>query len=116
MKKILILLALPMIITSCAHTLMRGTVAMKINKNEAHVCLGDNAVKSGDTVAFFKNDCKSISAGGSGEKGGGREIECSLIKLGEGTVSKTLNNHYSLVKTDGTFSFDEGTLVEKATK
>lgn len=116
MKSFLILTGVAMFLTGCGHTMMRGTVAMKAGKDEAHVCLGDNAVKGGDKVAFFKNSCKSIGGGGSERGGGGREIECNLLKIGEGTVSKTLNSHYSLVKTDGSFSFEEGTMVEKVSK
>ena len=120
MKSFLVLTGIAMFLTGCGHSMMRGTVAMKMDKDEAHVCLGDNAVKSGDKVGFFKNNCKRVpgsGGGGAGERGGGgSEVECNLLKLGEGTVSKTLNSHYSLVKTDGSFSFDEGTLVEKISK
>ena len=111
MKSILILSALAMTMAGCGHAMMRGTVAVKAGKNEAQVCLGDNVVKTGDKVAFFKNNCKSIACGA-----GDKESLCDLVKLGEGTVSRTLNSHYSMVKTDGTFSFNEGTLVEKLTK
>ena len=117
MKIFLVLTGLALSLTGCGHTMMRGTVAMKASKDEAHICLGDNAVKGGDKIAFFKNNCRSLPGGGNGERGGGgREVECNLLKIGEGTVSKTLNSHYSLVKTDGSFNFDEGTLVEKIRK
>ena len=111
MKSILLMSTITLMLTGCGHAMMRGTVAMKAGKDEAHVCLGDNAVKGGDKVAFFKNSCKSHGAGK-----GDRDTECELKKLGEGTVSRTLNSHYSLVKTDGTFNFEEGTLVEKIKK
>jgi|TARA_B100000749_G_scaffold280077_2_gene274659 hypothetical protein len=116
MKSFLVLTGVAMFLTGCGHSMMRGTVAMKTGKDEAHICLGDNAVKGGDKVAFFENNCISTGSGDSERGGGGREIECNLLKIGEGTVSKTLNSHYSLVKTDGSFSFEEGTMVERVRK
>ena len=41
----------------CGHMTMRGTVAMKGDNQEAHVCMGDKEVKAGDRVALFKNVC-----------------------------------------------------------
>jgi hypothetical protein len=67
-----------------AHGLMRGSVAMKFNDHEAHVCLGDTEVKAGDKV-----------------------------KIGEGTILQTLNEHYSVMKVDPQVAFEEGTIVEK---
>ena len=105
----LMIFCIPFILFSCAssHTLMRGTVAMKISKDKAHVCLGDNMVKKGDLVVFYENDCI-----GTGSENGGGTV-CTLKKTGEGEVLKTLNSHYSVIKTTSKFSFDEGTLVQK---
>ena len=96
-----------MVLSGCAHSLMRGTVAMKVSETEAHVCLGEGQVKTGDKVAFLVNQC----SGGSGKTGTGRD--CQLIKVGEGQVRQLLNNHYSIVKADAGVKLDEGTLVEK---
>ncbi|MBD66213.1 MAG: hypothetical protein CME62_13465 [Halobacteriovoraceae bacterium] len=107
--KFLSLLFLILFTVSCAtHKFMRGTVAMKVDENTAHVCLGDNDVAKGDKVIFFKNECVSVG----GERGGG-DGECKLKVLGEGKVKKVLNSHYSHVETNGNFSFKEGTMVQK---
>ena len=91
----------------CAHSIMRGSVAMKASDNEAHVCLGDKEVKAGDRVALFKNQCTR-----SGGKVGASD-PCHKVRTGEGTVERTLNEHYSLVKVDPGVTFEEGTIVEK---
>ncbi|MEK7690291.1 MAG: hypothetical protein AAB425_04650 [Bdellovibrionota bacterium] len=95
-------------LSGCAHGMMRGTVAMKMNDQEAHVCLGDNEVKAGDKVSFFKNDCP---VKGKASTDAGRE--CRMLNLGEGEVIRTLNEHYSLVRADAGVKFEEGTLVQK---
>lgn len=107
--KILSLLFLILFTVSCAtHKFMRGTVAMKVDESTAHVCLGENDVKRGDRVIFYKNECNSVGGARSGGDG-----ECELKILGEGKVDKILNSHYSQVETNGKFSFEEGTLVQK---
>tara|TARA_B100001248_G_scaffold227481_1_gene185949 strand:- start:14915 stop:15250 length:336 start_codon:yes stop_codon:yes gene_type:complete len=111
MKKIFIISIISLMMAGCSSSMKRGTVAMKMSNDRAHVCLGDSSVKSGDRVAFYKNNCKRF--GSSRE---GVDVICSLKKLGEGTVSKILNSHYSEVETDGSFKFKEGTLVQKVTK
>lgn len=45
-------LGLAIALSGCAHGLMRGSVAMKANEDEAHVCMGDKEVKAGDRVAL----------------------------------------------------------------
>lgn len=95
----------------CAHSTMRGSVAMKGDDQEAHVCLGNGEVKAGDKVALFKNVCTGGKGGG---KGGDRITGgCIKTKLGEGTVERTLNEHYSVVKVDPGVQFEEGSIVEK---
>lgn len=98
--KVLSLFLAAVALNGCAHGLMRGSVAMKISDQEAHVCMGDDQVKAGDKVALFKNVCR---------KGG----ECQKVRLGEGEVTRTLNNHYSVVKIQPGVTFEEGTIVEK---
>ncbi len=112
--KALVLFGLTVIFSTligCAHSSMRGTVAMKVSDNEAHVCLGDNEVKAGDKVALFRNDCKE-TGGGGGDGGSGIGI-CEKVKIGEGKVIRTLNSHYSLIETAPGVKFSEGTVVEK---
>jgi len=96
-------------LSGCAHSAMRGSVAMKTGPQEAHVCLGDKEVKPGDRVNLFENRCKDIG----GAKSGGRSI-CQKVKVGEGWVTELLNEHYSVIKTEPNVAFSEGTIVEKS--
>lgn len=97
-------------LAGCAHSSMRGSVAMKASDREAHVCLGDNEVKTGDKVALFRNVCPSKSGILSAEGG---TVSCRKERIGAGEVIRTLNEHYSVVRVDSGVTFDEGTLVEK---
>lgn len=95
--------------TGCSHSAhTRGSVALKENDQEAHVCLGDKEVKAGDKVALFKNQC----TGSSSAKANSGPV-CTKVKLGEGVVTKTLNEHYSNIRVNSGVSFDEGAIVEK---
>lgn len=105
----IILIAL--LLNACAHSGMRGGVAMKTTENEAHVCLGDREAKVGDRVTAFTNICPP--RGGRPSDGGARDVTCEKRKIGEGTVTALLNEHYSVVKFDDGVQFDEGTFVEK---
>lgn len=108
--KLFIALMTLTILSSCAHSVMRGTVAMKTSSNEGHVCLGQGEVKTGDRVTLLKNVCTgqaaSIDAGSTGRT-------CQLEQLGMGTVQNILSDHYSVVKFDAGVPFEEGTLVER---
>ena len=94
-------------LSGCAHSFMRGTVAMKLDNKKAHVCLGNKDVKVGDKVAFFRNLCTTRADREYAD------LHCEIKKIGTGSVTKLLNAHYSEVQTDGSFKFSEGTLVEK---
>lgn len=95
----------------CAHGTMRGSVAMKASEDEAHVCMGKNDVNQGDRVALFKNVCTGNKGSQlSGPRDGGT---CTKVALGHGTVLRTLNEHYSVVKVDSGVQFEEGAIVEK---
>lgn len=112
MKRILGLsaaLALVGLFGCATHSGMRGTVAMKMNDKDAHVCMGNDEVKAGDKVALFKNECTGTN---SGREGGGSR-SCKKVKLGEGEVTRTLNEHYSEVRVNDGVKFEEGTVVEK---
>jgi hypothetical protein len=97
-------------LTGCAHSTMRGSVAMKVSENTAHVCLGEKEVKPGDRIAFFRNDCKKA-------RGGGRVndsiLSCEKVGVGEGTVLQVLNEHYSVVKGDAGTDLSEGIIAER---
>ena len=111
MLKKIVILSIPLILASCAstnHKYMRGSVAMKLDNKTAHVCLGDNEVQPGDRILFYYNDCEQVDPEIGGLKG-----LCTLKKLGTGEVTKIHNSHYSTVRTDGSFKFKEGTLVQR---
>ncbi len=105
-KYIFPFLALITLAGCASHGTMRGSVVMKADDGEAHVCLGEGEVKAGDRVALFKNVCKS-----SGSKAQGQV--CEKVKVGNGVVERTLNEHYSVVRVDPGVVFEEGTTVEK---
>ena len=111
MFKKIVILSIPFVLASCAstnHKYMRGTVAMKLDNKTAHVCLGDNEVQPGDKILFYYNDCEQVDPEVGGLKG-----LCTLKKLGTGKVTNIHNSHYSTVRTDGSFKFKEGTLVQR---
>lgn len=104
-------LASGLMLTGCAHNLMRGSVAMKVSEDEAHVCMDKSEAKVGDRVTLFKNAC--TGTGGGGRSGLGSSRSCSKVEVGKGTVKEILNQHYSVVKFDPGVAFEEGTFVEK---
>ena len=55
MKTFLVATVTTLLLSSCAHNFMRGTVAMKTDNKTAHVCLGNNDVKVGDKLDFYSN-------------------------------------------------------------
>lgn len=99
------------VVLGCAHGTMRGTVAMKISEEEAHVCMGNAEVRVGDKVSLFKNVCTSPQ--GSAKYGISDGGECKKEKIGEGEITRSLNEHYSVIKVRPGVSFGEGTIVEK---
>jgi hypothetical protein len=99
-------------VVGCAHGTMRGSVAMKASDTEAHVCMGEQEVKAGDKVVLFKNVCSSPKASGKAVEGG-RFDGCKKVRLGDGVVERTLNEHYSVVKVAPGVQFAEGAIVEK---
>ena len=107
--KLMILTGIILSLSGCAHGLMRGSVAMKVSDTEAHVCIGEGEVKSGDRVTLFRNECTPEGSSGRDGRGGGT---CEKRQLGMGTVQEILNDHYSVVKFDSGVKFEEGTFVE----
>lgn len=101
-------------LVGCAtHSTMRGSVAMKTSKDEAHVCMGNSEVKVGDKVNAFKNVCvNEVDAALKSSRSGFNTI-CKKEKIGSGVVTSLINEHYSVVKFDSEFDFNEGTVVEK---
>jgi hypothetical protein len=52
MRSIPTLLLLCLLPMACAHSMMRGSVVMKVDTDEAHACLGENEVKTGDKLSL----------------------------------------------------------------
>lgn len=107
-----------MLVSSCAHT-MRGTVAMKVNDEQAHIGLGSKEVHEGDRVAVFHNVCgprstfpTSPAPGNTRYSASGKSV-CEKQKIGEAKVERVLNNDYSIVKVNPGVKFEEGDVVEK---
>jgi hypothetical protein len=94
---------LSLIPLGCAHQMMRGSVVMKVDEDEAHVCLGENEVKPGDKVTLYKSVCE----------GAGKGRRCSKVKVGEGEILELVNEHYSLARFPNNVEFAEGYIVEK---
>ena len=126
MKKIFII-SMILILSGCAHTFMRGTVAKKISAKKAVICLGSNDVKVGNIVKFEESVCSHSagignptvheladagSIGGYTEHTGYGQSQCELINLGRGKVTRLINDHYSVVETNGDFRFKESTQVQ----
>jgi hypothetical protein len=98
-----------MALSGCAHNLKRGSVVMKIDEDEGYVCLGENEVKEGDKVALFKSEC---TPAGTSRTSSAYVAPCKKIKIGEGEITKLLNEHYSVVMTAPNITMEEGTIVE----
>lgn len=122
MSKILLLTSF-FLLSSCAHTFMRGTVAKKISKKKAIICLGNNEVKIGDIVKFERSECswtqpnnitmhEQSTSGGYVDHTGYGQAQCELIYLGRGKIIDLVNDHYSIVKINSDFQFNESTQVE----
>lgn len=111
-RKYVALLVVLSLIAGCAPALNRGTVAMKVADDEAHICLGKGEVKVGDKVALSRNVCSSL------RKSGGKQFQrsrsaCQLQTVGQGEVVELLNEHYSVAKFPAGTDFKEGDIVER---
>jgi hypothetical protein len=108
MTNTLLLLSLFIVVMSgCSHGPTKSsTVALKVSEDEAHVGLGRKQVKPGDTVELFKRRCTSKDDSPVG-------LHCEKIKIGEGQVTETLNDSFSVVKVAPGVIFSEGTIVQK---
>ncbi len=105
---------LPLTLLACTPTATkppnRAAVVMKLSDSEAHVCMGVGEVKPGDRVTLYGNDCtKAAAMAGKAPAWSA----CVKRKLGEGTVARIINEHYSVVQVDPGVVFKEGTTVEK---
>lgn len=88
----------------CAPAVHRGSVAMKLTDDVAHVCLGINEVKPGDSIHVLRNVCKRV----------GKAPSCELKLIGHGKITEVLNDHYSVATLEVTGGYQEGDVVEKS--
>ncbi|MGE0175104.1 MAG: hypothetical protein AB7T49_20080 [Oligoflexales bacterium] len=95
---------------SCTTT-PKGGVVMQVDEQQAHVKLGNNEVKPGDKVEILNKECEDTAAGGA--RGKGNATRCRYIKTGEGVVTETLDEEYSVVKVPKGTKLRQGTLVKK---
>ncbi len=115
MKNSMLLLIFSLaIFTSCSHGTRRGTVAMKISDDEAHVYMRDGEVEPGDWVVLFEKRCTAPKGTPrTGETLTPPEEVCDKVQVGEGRIEQVLNNRYSVMKADAGSKFREGTIVER---
>ncbi len=83
---------------------------MKTSDRDAHVCFNKGEVAPGDTVRLYSNRCTKVGGGGKGEGG---DRSCEKVAVGNGVVTKIINDHYSQVTFDPGVEFEEGSFVEK---
>jgi len=101
------ILAVAVTLTGCGHYAMRGSVVERESANEAQVCLGDHEVGIGDKVVLYKAVCVGPPATKSGTRA------CNKERIGAGVVTRTLNEHMSIIQVDPGVEFKEGTIAEK---
>ncbi len=104
--KWLVGLIVGIVVTGCT-TIHRGVVAMKISDTKAHVCVNNDEVQVGDNVKIYRSACSSLPAAK------GRATTCKKELVGTGTVTETLNDHYSVVSVPAGTDLKEGDLVER---
>lgn len=108
MYKFLIIGLAALAFSGCAtHSVMRGTVAMKVSDNEAHVCMNKEEIKTGDHLVLYKNVCEAR------DRGDRATTVCKKVEAGHGEITQILNDHYSAVKFPSGTKFSEGDVVEK---
>ena len=99
-----ILTVILFMLSSCTISNHKGSVVMKINNTEAHIYMENNQVELGSRIALVRKICK---------KEWFRVPETCIDKrMTEGTVTKLLNDHYSVVKFDNDVNIVEGDYIE----
>ncbi len=91
----------------------RGSVVMKTEGGEAHVCLGNKQVAVGDAVRVVRHECVAEKVAG-GRASGAAEFRCRPRTIGTGTIRKVYDAHYSVASFPEGVDFKEGDTVEKA--
>ena len=92
------------ILSSCLTSLRKGTILMKINNTEAHVYMEKDQVELGSRIVLVRESCK--------KEWFRAPKTCIDKRITEGTVTKLLNDHYSIVNFDNDVNIVEGDRVE----
>jgi len=95
------------LLTACAPGMKPGAVVMKISEYEAHISMGSGSVRVGDRVGLFQTEC------GPQVNARRAQTSCRKVKVGEATVSKILNDRYSVIQVDPGVKLGEGFTVEE---
>jgi hypothetical protein len=104
------LFTLGLLLSGCAQMNAGGAVAMKVSAETAHVSLGAEEVSEGDAVTLYRNQCERSPRASS--KTALSKLNCTRIRIGEGTVTEVLNENYSVVAVSPGTSFEEGDEVK----
>lgn len=111
MRRQAFVLGATLVLAACGgHAAMRGSVVMKVNDTQAHVCMGDKEVAMGDRVDLVRHEC--ATSGGSARSGVSSD-RCKRVVVGQGQVTQVLNEHYSIVDFPAGVPFKEGDSIEK---
>jgi hypothetical protein len=86
------------------HATMRGTVVMKVDGVDAHVCLEKDEIAVSDSVRLYRDVCTLTPK---------RLKSCWKQTLATGKVKQLLDDHYSVVTFPAGTNFAEGDKVEK---
>lgn len=106
MNKILLILGM-LIVSSCAsHSLMKGTVALKIDEKNGVACMDTSSLKPGSKLTVANNNCSRVPFSKN------ESSYCQLVTVGEIEITKILNDHYTEFQTVGEFKFEEGSILK----
>lgn len=98
----------------CTPSAHRGSVAMKLDDGLAHMCLGADEVKPGDSIKVLRNICTNNSTPNSKGAIRTKGVQCELKLIGQGKITEILNNHYSVATIEAQGGYQEGDIVERS--
>ena len=82
---------------------MRNTVVMKVSPTEANVCLHPGTFAVGDRVHIYQTTC---------QMGLDHVVDCRRRRVGEGRITRAINDHYAAIGLAASSTFEEGFTVE----
>lgn len=109
-RKILLLSLLAFFSIACStnpHSSMAGSVAMKISESKGVACLFGDSPKIGDTLTLFETKCTD---GVKSKESTG--VNCKMVKSGEATIVRMMNDHYAEFETKLSVPFQEGYMIK----